>query len=242
MSLFRLTAPALALLAAVLPAFAQQSDCILDRCADQKPARAEDAGARERGGVRGGAGAFDFYVLALSWSPGFCEIDGARKRQCEPGGELGFVVHGLWPQYENGQFPQDCAGPSSPSRIALERARGVYPDEGLARYEWRKHGTCVGKSPSDYFADAGRARDAVAIPPPFVKPAEPQTFAPIDVERAFMAANPRLRPGMMAIACRRGMLEGVRICLSKDLREFRACPEVARRTCRARELSVPPTY
>ncbi|MCC3244086.1 ribonuclease T2 [Methylocystis sp. WRRC1] len=230
-------------LAALGNAAVARDDCILDNCADQRPPveQARPQGERSGGGeFRSGAPSrdFDFYVLALSWSPGFCEyVEGARD-QCEPGKGLGFVVHGLWPQYERG-FPSDCAGPRSPSRIALERANGVFPDERLARYEWRKHGTCSGKSPSDYFADVARAREAVTIPPLFVKPKQAQTFTPIDIERAFYDANPRLRPGMMAVACRRGVFEEVRICLSKDLREFRACPEVVQRGCHNREISVP---
>lgn len=232
------------------PVQAKDDDCILDRCADRLPPTAPTApdapdakagsAAPERGGFRGGAPSkdFDFYVLALSWSPGFCDSVGGARDQCEPGKGLGFVVHGLWPQYERG-FPSDCDGPRNPSRIALERAGGLFPDERLARYEWRKHGTCSGKSPSDYFADVVRAREAVAIPAPLVRPTRDQTFTPIDIERAFYGANPRLRPGMMAVACRRNTLEEVRICLSKDLREFRACPEVVQHGCRQREISVP---
>ncbi len=227
-------------LGGVAPSRAQDADCVLDHCADRAPAFVPKERGLERGAEqkRGRAGDFDFYVLALSWSPGFCELKGGDNRQCEPGAGLGFVVHGLWPQYERG-FPSDCPGPAAPSRIALERANGVFPSEGLARYEWRKHGTCTGRSPSDYFADVARAKEGVAIPPPFEKPTAPQNFVPIDIQRAFLAANQRLRPGMMAVGCRRGVLEDVKICLSKDLREFRACPEVVRRGCRAREISVP---
>ncbi|HWG04669.1 MAG TPA: ribonuclease T, partial [Beijerinckiaceae bacterium] len=58
--------------------------------------------------------------------------------------------------------------------------------------------------------------------------------------RAFFDANPRLRPGMMAVACRRNVLEEVRICLTKDLRGFRGCPEVVRASCRSQQISVPP--
>jgi ribonuclease T2 len=233
--------------AAFSSASAKDDDCILDHCADHAPApKTEEAGKAAQaapGAFRSGAsgGDFDFYVLALSWSAGFCEFDGEQRRhkQCDKGSGLGFVVHGLWPQYERG-FPSDCDGPPSPSRIALERTKGVFPEEGLARYEWRKHGTCSGKSPSDYFADVARAKESVSIPPPFVNPTEPQTFAPIDIQRAFIAANPRLRPGMMAVGCRRGVLQDVRICLSKDLREFHPCPEVARQACRTREIMAPP--
>lgn len=217
-------------------------DCVLDNCAERRPAQTQPQAGQggEQPNFRGGGPArdFDFYVLALSWSAGFCEIENYMREQCDPGRRNGFVVHGLWPQYEQG-YPSNCDGAREPSRVALERAQGLFPDERLARYEWRKHGTCAGKSPSDYFADVARARDGVAIPPSFAHPQSDQTYAPIDVERAFYAANPRLRPGMMAVGCRRGVLQDVKICLSKDLREFRACPEVVRRTCRAREISVP---
>lgn len=154
--------PAFLLLAAGLSltsgAFAQaekpaDSGCILDNCADKKPMPAQAAqpatASPERPRPRGASRPddFDFYVLSLSWSPGFCETSGAEKHrsQCNEGSGLGFVMHGLWPQYESG-FPSDC-GPAgrSPSRIALEDAKGVYPDLNLARYEWRKHGTCSGR-------------------------------------------------------------------------------------------------
>jgi ribonuclease T2 len=221
------------------------SGCILDNCADKKPMPAQSSGtpAADRARPRGASvpGNFDFYVLSLSWSPGFCETGGAQKRrsQCDAGSGLGFVVHGLWPQYETG-FPQDC-GPAgrSPSRIALEGTKGVYPDLNLARYEWLKHGTCSGRSPTDYFADVRRARDAVEIPPPFRAASDRQTWTPVDIERAFIAANPKLRPDMMGIACHSGVLEEVRICFSKDLREFHTCPQVSRGSCRTRELRVP---
>jgi ribonuclease T2 len=192
----------------------------------------------ERGGTPGD---FDFYVLALSWSPGFCELDGDRERhreQCASGANLRFVVHGLWPQNERG-YPSEC-GPSgrTPSRIALDQARGLFPSEGLARHEWRKHGTCSGSSPSDYFADVRRARERIVIPPVLAKAERDQNWTAIDLERAFVAANPGLRTDMMSVACKRGVLQEVRICFSKDLRDFRTCQEVDRSGCRTRDITV----
>jgi ribonuclease T2 len=191
--------------------------------------------------TRGGpAGDFSFYVLALTWSPGFCELEGERKqrRQCAPGRELGFTMHGLWPQRERG-YPSEC-GPSGrfPSRAALEEARGVFPDEGLARYQWRRHGTCAGTSPAEYFRDARRARDAVRVPERFRSMASAQSVAPLEIERAFSEANPGLRPDMMAVVCRRGVLQEVRICFERDLRGFRRCPEVDRAGCGVGEVRV----
>ncbi|MDR3461547.1 MAG: ribonuclease T2 [Beijerinckiaceae bacterium] len=243
----RLSALALVLfvLTPLTPALAGPSDCILDNCADRKPVpQPGGGGAAYRPGPRGASipGQFDFYVFSLSWSPGFCQASGDDKGrdQCKTGANLGFVVHGLWPQYDHG-FPSDCAGiERAPSRIALAGTDGVYPDEGLARYEWRKHGTCSGKSPTDYFAAAKAARDAIVIPQPFKAAHDAQNWTPVDIERAFIAANPRLRPGMVAAICQKGVLEEVRFCFSKDLKQFQACPEAVRARCRAGEISVPP--
>ncbi len=230
-------------------AWAQRADgpCVLDSCLGLKPARPvvpdqqpdADRNAPSRGASA--AGNFDFYVLALSWSPGFCVTGGERKApaQCAAGRGLGFVVHGLWPQFTHG-YPSGC-GPAgrTPSRQALDTVRGVYPDEGLARYEWSKHGTCAGKSPTDYFSDVKSARDGVTIPEPLRAPRHDQTWVPIDLARAFSSANAGLRPEAMAVTCRQGILEEVRICLTKDLRGYVTCPEVARASCRTREMKVP---
>lgn len=94
---------------------------------------ATTAQAQPRNQRGGEPGSFDFYVLALSWSPGFCELDGERDRnreQCAEGAGLGFVVHGLWPQHEQG-YPSEC-GPAgrTPSRIALDQAKGLFPSDG----------------------------------------------------------------------------------------------------------------
>jgi ribonuclease T2 len=43
---------------------------------------------------------------------------------------------------------------------------------------------------------------------------------------------------MMAVACRAGVLQEVRICFSKDLRGFQTCPELDRSGCRG-EVAVP---
>lgn len=185
-------------------------------------------------------GDFDFYVLALSWSSSFCASGNEDRDQCQMGANHGFVVHGLWPQFVRG-FPSDCPSPiRNPPASALRDAEGVFPDLGLARYEWRKHGTCSGRSPSEYFADVRRARNKVEIPQELQQPRSAQRLAPLDIQRAFIDANRGLRPGMMTVACQRGMLQEVRICLSKDLRDFTPCPEVVRQACRSQQINVPP--
>jgi ribonuclease T2 len=240
------------------PASAQKfipTPCVLDKClngATQKAppvSQAPDADStpaprpsRPASPIAIAPGDFDFYLLTLSWSPGFCQTAAASRAgdQCAAGSGLGFVVHGLWPQNQHG-YPSDCdSNAGSPSRVALQESDGVYPSESLARYEWRKHGTCTGLSPQAYFASARRARDSIVIPESLKAPASQQSMAPRDILRAFAEANRGLRAEAMAIGCTGGQLADVRICVSKDLRQYVPCPEVARRTCRASRIDVAP--
>ncbi|MCW2274544.1 ribonuclease T [Rhodoblastus acidophilus] len=237
------------------------NDCILDNCADQRPARQGSAPSEDRAAPRDNdraaprdndgaaepfrrrgttpSGDFDYYLLSLSWSPSFCATGGAERsrRQCAPGANPGFVVHGLWQQYARG-YPPNCDGGDLPYSV-LTTLNDLYPDPGLARHEWRAHGACSGKSPQNYFADVRAARDAVAIPPELKALREDLFVSPLDIQRAFIAANPRLRPGMMTVTCQRGALQEARICLSRDLRDFVACPDVVRRGCRSQDIVVP---
>lgn len=186
-------------------------------------------------------GRFDFYVLSLSWSATFCEGGGARRGnpQCERGRNPGFVTHGLWPQYERG-YPAFCRPDGrNPARNAMDVAEKVFPDPNLARHEWRKHGTCSGESPAGYFNATATARARVSVPKPLAAPERDQRMTIVEIERAFALANPGLRPDMMAVTCKRGMLEEVRVCLTRDLRGFRPCEEVSRDSCRARDVIVP---
>jgi ribonuclease T2 len=187
---------------------------------------------------RGRPGDFDFYVLALSWSPAFCESTGASRgsAQCDPGRRLGFVVHGLWPQHERG-YPSQCDS-RNPPRYVIDETADIFPDSGLARHQWRKHGTCSGLDPASYFRAVRRARGMVTIPDPLQALSRDGETTGQNVERAFAAVNPGLRPDMMAVTCRRGELREVRICLEKDLTGFRRCPQVDAEACRFGPIRV----
>ena len=183
---------------------------------------------------------FDFYVLALSWSPTYCENAGSRAdpRQCG-GRPYAFVVHGLWPQFERG-YPQFCERPAPfvPEPL-VQSMLELMPSRQLVLNEWRKHGTCSGLSAADYFALVRRAREKVKIPEGFQRLAEYRMVTPAEVETAFIAANAGLARDMLAVDCDRRYLREVRVCMSKEL-AFRACPEVDRRACRAPSLVMPP--
>jgi ribonuclease T2 len=184
---------------------------------------------------------FDYYVLTLSWSPGFCDTGGADKQptQCAPGAGAGFVVHGLWPNSAYGPNPEDCGG-EDVSDAALELTNGVYPDQGLARYEYRKHGTCSGLDPQAYFAAVKTLRDAIVVPETLKAPREALKISPAALTQAFIAANANLAADNMAISCRDGELVDVRICVAKSLTAFAQCPRVTGHTCHAASITVAP--
>ena len=189
-------------------------------------------------------GEFDYYVLSLSWSPSFCEEAAERgsggRSQAQCGGRpFSFVVHGLWPQYENG-FPEYCERPSPRlDRNIMSSMLDLMPAPGLIFNEWDKHGTCSGLGARGYFETIRKARAAVKIPEQFLQLSDPKTIAPGDIEEAFIKANPGLSESAIAVTCNRTRLSEVRIFLSKDL-QFHPCEEITRRACRRDEVVMPP--
>ncbi len=187
-------------------------------------------------------GEFDFYVLSLSWSPSFCEEAAERggRAQMQCGGRpYAFVVHGLWPQYENG-FPEYCQRPAPRlSRNIVSAMLDLMPAPGLIFNEWDKHGTCSGLTDRNYFETIRKARAAIKIPAEYLDLSRAKTVAPATVEEAFIKANPGLSNSAVAVTCNRTRLSEVRICLSKDL-QFRACEETDRRACRREQVTMPP--
>lgn len=184
---------------------------------------------------------YDFLVLALTWSPSYCEIEGkdANRQQCGQGRDLGFVVHGLWPQFEKG-WPEFCNG-NGPNRVPNELVRDyldIMPSAGLMGHQWRKHGSCTGLDQNDYFKLVRAARQRVAIPDDFARLADDITIAPSKLEAAFMAANPGMKADGVAISCSGRHLSEVRICMNDDL-EFRSCKQVDARDCRLKSATMP---
>jgi ribonuclease T2 len=188
-------------------------------------------------------GIFDLYLLSLSWSPGFCDIEGDRKGkpECRRGAQLGFVVHGLWPQFENGDYPTFCdRSKNFVPGASLDIAREIYRDKGLAIGEWRKHGECSGLEPSLYYQAEIALFRKIRIPNTLLAPAAPLRATSPEIAQAFASANPGLiEPGMVSVSCRRRELEEVRFCVTKDLAGFRACGNAVPDACNAGEISVP---
>lgn len=191
----------------------------------------------------GWPGDFDYYVLSLSWSPSYCESAGqkADPLQCRRGGPpLGFVVHGLWPQYKDG-WPQDCRNPAPRvPEATLTGMLDLMPSRRLVLHEWRKHGTCSGLAPDAYFKAVREAFGKITVPGQYRGVARPMSTSAPEVENAFRVANRDIAADMIAVTCEDGRVSEVRVCFDKSL-AFTACPAVDRRACRAGRITLPPT-
>jgi ribonuclease T2 len=178
------------------------------------------------------AGAFDYDVLALSWTPTWCALegDGRDSPQCDPGRGFGFVLHGLWPQYEDG-WPSWCPTTErAPSRRDTAAMADIMGTSGLAWHQWRKHGVCSGLSSEDYF-DLSRLAYGRVTRPDVLRRLDREVRLPARViEQAFLEANPELGADMVTVTCRAGRVQEVRLCLTRRL-EPRVCGADVVRDC-----------
>ncbi|MGH6762750.1 MAG: ribonuclease T2 family protein [Phyllobacterium sp.] len=185
-------------------------------------------------------GAFDFYVLALSWSPSYCASEGrnADPQQCGRGKPRGFVVHGLWPQFERG-YPEYCDATSRDVPRSISNSLSdMMPSRGLAAYQWRKHGSCSGLDQKAYFDLLQAAYDKVKIPNRFQPGGKQDFISPKALEDALIVSNPGLPAQGVAVTCDKRYLREVRICMTKDLK-FRKCADVDRQQCRQNKVLMP---
>lgn len=187
------------------------------------------------------AGDFDYYVLALSWSPTWCALEGEARDspQCDKASGLGWVLHGLWPQHEEG-WPSWCRTPQrDPPRSETAVMADIMGTPGAAWHQWQKHGRCSGLTARNYFAAARKAFESVRMPEVFAAMRQPYRLPARVVEEAFLDANPGWQDDMLTITCRQGRIQEARLCLTRDL-EPRACGADVVRDCTLRDALIEP--
>jgi ribonuclease T2 len=200
------------------------------------------ASARHRGHAGESApGDFAYYLLSLSWSPAFC-LASPDAAECSGPRRYGFILHGLWPQYERG-WPEHCdVHRAVPDELVREMA-DVMPARTLVYHEWSTHGTCSGLEPAEYFALARRAFAGVAIPPELSSAAQAIERPTAAILSAFLRANPRLPAESVVITCsgeEAARLREVRLCLDRNLTPRACSADALRGACRASEVIIPP--
>ena len=187
------------------------------------------------------AGAFDYYLLSLSWSPTWCELVGDERGspQCEDGRGHGWVLHGLWPQNERG-WPSYCRTVArDPRRSETAGMADIMGSSGAAWYQWKKHGRCTGLAPEDYFETARRAYEKVNRPAVFRKLDDPVRLPARIVEEAFLQANPDWNADQITVTCKAGRIQEIRLCLTKELAP-RTCGADVIRDCTLEDALLAP--
>lgn len=109
---------------------------------------------------------FDFFYFVQQWPASYCDT---RRSCCYPTTgkpDEDFSIHGLWPNYENGKWPQNCDMESSLDESEfsdlISTMEKNWPSlacpssDGLKfwSHEWLKHGTCSALNQHAYFQTA----------------------------------------------------------------------------------------
>lgn len=192
----------------------------------------------------GQPGDFDYYTLVLSWSPTHCATAKRRDNgpQCSGEKPYAFVLHGLWPQFYR-SYPEFCRTQKREwlSNELIAEMMDIMPGKGLIIHQYRKHGSCSGMSPEQYFGTSRALYDSIRIPERYKRPNAPVNTSPEDVEKAFLDANPQLSADMLAVSCKDDLVQEVRICFGRD-RKLTKCGanEDQARICRRDKLVMPP--
>ncbi|MBI3800608.1 MAG: ribonuclease T2 [Deltaproteobacteria bacterium] len=196
--------------------------------------------AEEQNQPRGQPGAFDYYLLSLSWSPEYCAGPTGEndQRQCGEGRRYGFVVHGLWPEYEKG-YPQFCEPDSRVSTPLVHTMLPIMPSEELIRHEWQKHGTCSGLAAEQYFDKTQQAFARIIIPARYKTLTSAMTIKSRRLKQDLASVNPRFTEESFAVLCRDRFFSEVRICLDKNL-EPRACSAEVKDACPSEKIILRP--
>ncbi|MDE3106416.1 MAG: ribonuclease T2 [Acidobacteriota bacterium] len=175
---------------------------------------------------------YDFYLLNLSWSPEFCSTHpGSEECAAHPG----LIVHGMWPQRDDGTYPEHCG--MRPGPRDARAYTDMIPNAGLVRHEWQTHGTCTPYDADAYFSLIRRAYRAVHVPAQLQHVDHELVLPPVQILDAFAAANPSYPRAAFAVSCGNNRLTAVEVCLAKDLTP-QACQSV--RSCRANVVRVTP--
>jgi ribonuclease T2 len=175
---------------------------------------------------------FNYYLLNLSWSPEFCH---SHPNATECAQHSTFVLHGLWPQNDNGTYPENCStqpGPRNPAAYS-----DIYPDPGVLVHEWRTHGTCSGLSPDAFLALARNAFQSVAIPAVLSHLDHQISMPPSQILDLFTAANPSIPRSSLALSCGNNYLTAIEVCLNKNAQPTPCGPI---RSCRANTVRITP--
>lgn len=186
---------------------------------------------------------FKHYVLALSWSSTYCLLNASSMGapQCKPD-KYNFIVHGLWPQPSNKEkINQDlvfCDTSKEVSGQIIEKTFSIMPSTRLIQHSWRKHGSCSGLSPQEYFSQIKSLYKEFNI-----KSLEfnPDDVVQINLKKLYkdIARQTNIDPDHFSITCQGRLLKEVRICMDRSFKPTSCKKVLKNRGCTLKSVYIP---
>ncbi|CAI2354981.1 unnamed protein product [Caenorhabditis sp. 36 PRJEB53466] len=190
---------------------------------------------------------FDYFMFTTIYPTAVCRADDdSVPDSCEiPSGTPQWTIHGLWPNYENGSYPQNCQGTPKHFDEHLIRdietqLRTVWPNlypaksiQSFWKHEYDKHGTCAQSDDRFdtellYFKEVMRVHESINVAEGMasIGPSD----KPINADEVLKALSGVTGGKQFHFNCLRDkktkqfLLGDVRLCLNKDL-SIRDCPD-----------------
>ena len=186
---------------------------------------------------------FDFFYLVLGWPPSICDTSAGCHVPTDPAPVANdFWLHGLWPNYNNGSWPQFCGNtPYDRNQISsiLTDMSHFWPavltdsEDQFWGHEWTKHGTCsapVLSSELNYFQTILTIRKKFNLLNLFVQsgvnPGTSAQFTAVEMANA-ISKSFGFAPDIRCNADPKGQkqMQEVYLCLDKTLNYMNCPPE-----------------
>lgn len=163
-----------------------------------------------------------YYMLAVAWGPYWRETnrDGRGHALTPRDRDVGFFLHGLWPNAADGDHPRYCSVTAARALTEAEMREHfcMMPSESLLQHEWAAHGTCGWDDPDAYFDQSADLWSALT------PPQLPERTTARAIRNAWAAANPHIRrDGIYLAATDDDRLREVRLCYDLAFQPS-ACP------------------
>lgn len=203
---------------------------------------------------------FDLYIFSQSWQPEFCAGFQTVYPGChdpQPYWKTHMTLHGLWPEYQNGGYPQFCTTEPLDADL-IEKAIGFdtlvkyWPDVKIAesahsypqfwQHEWSKHGTCSNLNQTAYFQESiDLLKLNVSMTPAVI---QQHVGKHLNTTTARAAYSQTGAMDDVALQCRGEALSEIHMCWAKDEqhrpKKRIVCPThvLKRDTCRSKFVFI----
>eukprot|EP00238_Polyblepharides_amylifera_P012397 CAMPEP_0196580862 /NCGR_PEP_ID=MMETSP1081-20130531/31081_1 /TAXON_ID=36882 /ORGANISM="Pyramimonas amylifera, Strain CCMP720" /LENGTH=277 /DNA_ID=CAMNT_0041900875 /DNA_START=139 /DNA_END=972 /DNA_ORIENTATION=- len=187
---------------------------------------------------------WDFFLFVQSWDPELCASYSGREHNCVASA-MGWTIHGLWPNREDGSYPSYCKSkiPFKFSKLArVEEELNMYwtncfkdtEEDHLWEHEYLKHGTCALQAEGisdelDYFTVGLKLRRDhdvnLVLSSHGILPSADMDISVSAVNSAYLD-HTGVKPWLTCSHASGGRqwLSQVGMCLTKDTREPIECP------------------